>query len=253
VNARDAMPEGGKLTIDAKNVELDDSFAQKHLGLLPGKYVRMRIADTGIGMDEAVMAHLFEPFFTTKEAGKWSGLGLSTVFGIVKQSEGYITVSSKPQMGTTFEIYFPQIEESEDLNATLQNLQPVATPGIQEPVLLVDDNEMVGRALSSLLEFHGYKVYRADGPGNAIDVFHENSGNILVLITDISMPGISGLQLAAQLRAIRPNLPVLYLSGYSDETALKGSELATGTAFLRKPVTKDALLEQLQKLLGDKR
>jgi CheY-like chemotaxis protein len=118
--------------------------------------------------------------------------------------------------------------------------------------LLVDDNEMVGRALCSLLEFHGYKVWRADCAASAIDLFQENSGKILALITDISMPGISGLQLAAQLRAIRPNLPVLYLSGYSDETALKGSELAPGTGFLRKPVTKDALLEQLQKLLGEK-
>jgi two-component system, cell cycle sensor histidine kinase and response regulator CckA len=246
VNSRHAMPDGGKLTIATNAVELDENFVRSHFGSRGGPFVRLQIADTGLGMDRQTMSHMFEPFFTTKEKGKGSGLGLSTVYGIVKQSGGYITVESAPGIGTSFRIYLPRIDQpSEQLPQS-----PMAEVSTNYTLLLVDDDENVRNSIASSLQMKGFRVLEARDGKEAIGIFQNFEGVIDLLITDVVMPQMSGRELAAQILVQRPELRVLFISGYSGQAVIREDLLASGTAFLQKPATIDVLLQKIHHLLS---
>jgi PAS domain S-box-containing protein len=248
VNARDAMANvgGGKLTIETANVDLDDAFAQRHLGSVPGPYSMIAVSDTGCGMDATVRAHLFEPFFTTKEVGKGTGLGLATAYGIVKQSDGYIAVHSEPGRGSTFKIYLPRI-------ATPTG--PAAAPAKGGPgrgtetILVVEDEPAVLALSRRALEAQGYVVLAASEPAAALRLVELHGGTIHLLLTDVVMPGLSGRVLADRLTARRPGLRVLYMSGYPGDAVVQHGELPSGSAFLQKPFSPDALARKVRDVL----
>ena len=246
VNARDAMPDGGKLTIETANVDLDDAFAQAHLGSVPGPYAMFAVTDTGIGMDSTVRAHLFEPFFTTKDVGKGTGLGLATAYGIVKQSDGYIAVYSEPGHGSSFTIYLPRI-------ATPAGTAPAAAksgPGRgTETVLVVEDEPAVLTLSCRALEAQGYVVLAASDAAAALRVVERHGGIIHLLLTDVVMPGLSGRDLADQLAARRPGIRVLYMSGYPGDAVVQHGELPAGSAFLQKPFSPDGLARKVRDVL----
>jgi PAS domain S-box-containing protein len=245
VNARDAMPQGGRVTIETANVELDEDYARRHPPQLPGSYVLLAISDTGTGMDAETQARIFEPFFTTKEIGKGTGLGLSTVYGVVRQSGGHVWVYSELGQGTTFKIYLPQTEQGvrlENPNASLLKSQRHA-----ETVLLVEDAEAVRELTRSLLTESGYTVLEAEHAEKAIEIAQTYKGHIHLLLTDMVMPGMNGRALAEKLILIRPDMKVIYTSGYTgfSRSAVVDSELV----FLSKPFTKELLLSKLQDVL----
>jgi len=246
VNARDAMPDGGKLTIETANVDLDEAFAQAHLGSVPGSYAMLAVTDTGTGMDAAVRAHLFEPFFTTKEVGKGTGLGLATVYGIVKQSGGYISVYSEPGRGTSFKIYLPRIATPADEPAGPQKGGPA--PG-SETVLVVEDEPAVLTLSRRALEAQGYVVLAASDPLAALRVVERHGGTIHLLLTDVVMPGLSGRELADRLTAQRPGIRVLYMSGYPGDAVVQHGTLPSGSAFLQKPFSPDGLARKVRDVL----
>jgi PAS domain S-box-containing protein len=246
INARDAMPEGGKLIIETSNTEMDEEYTSHHAGSRIGRYVLLTVSDTGTGMSEATMARIFEPFFTTKEHGRGTGLGLSTVYGIVKQSEGYITVYSEPGHGSAFRVYFPRIDE--EIQKDLVVAQNVSLKG-SETILVVDDNEPVRSSMSALLEMHGYRVLQAANGPESIELLRRNSEAVHLMITDIVMPAMSGLTLAQSLREMRPNLRVLCMSGYSREAFERQGRIEMGTDFLSKPVSMGVLLSKVREIL----
>jgi CheY-like chemotaxis protein len=245
VNARDAMPEGGKLTIETSNVDLDEDYARLHPPQRPGPYVLLAVADTGSGMDAETQARIFEPFFTTKELGKGTGLGLSTVYGIVRQSGGHIWVYSEPGQGTTFKIYLPRAGQA----ARLQ--QPASSPAESlrgsETILLVEDEESLRELTRSQLEGGGYKVLEAETPDAAIKIARRHGATIHLLLTDMVMPGMNGRDLAAKLAPKRPEMKVIYMSGYSGFThaGLADSEIS----LLAKPFTRQALLRKIREAI----
>jgi len=245
VNARDAMPQGGKLLIETAKVELDEDYARRHPPQEPGAYVLLSVADTGIGMDAETQARIFEPFFTTKEIGKGTGLGLSTVYGVVRQSGGHIWVYSELGLGTTFKIYLPCAGQP----ARVQ--QPPAAPAESlrgsETILLVEDEEALRGLARSLLEDSGYTVLEAELPEAAIETALQHSGKIHVLLTDLVMPGMTGKDLAAKLAPTRPEMKVVFMSGYTSFThaGLADSEIA----LLTKPFTREKLLRKLRETL----
>ena len=244
VNARDAMPGGGKLTIRTANVDLDAASARKQ-GTSPGRHVVLAISDTGCGMTAQVRAHLFEPFFTTKEYGKGTGLGLATVYGIVRQSGGQIAVHSEIKRGTTFTTYFPAVQaETQDVRVA-QPARAEAAKG-SGTVLLVEDEEAVGRLASELLARQGYGVLYARSGEQALQMAAEHGGRIDLLLTDVVMPGISGRELVKQLKQARPDTKVLYMSGYTEHAVITGGELGQGVAFLQKPFTRDSLIQAVR-------
>jgi two-component system, cell cycle sensor histidine kinase and response regulator CckA len=247
VNARDAMPGGGKLTIDTANIELDGVFARGHPGASPGSYVRLRVGDTGVGMDAATRAHLFEPFFTTKPVGKGTGLGLATVYGIVKQSGGYIWVDSEPGRGTVFAIFLPRTSGTPEPTASPQSPAPPARG--TETILLVEDEESVRTLSHRALSRLGYQVLAAPGGADALRVAERHGGPIHLVLTDVVMPGIGGRELVRQLAAVRPGTKVLYISGYSNEAIARHGVLDPGTAFLQKPFTPDGLASKVREVL----
>jgi two-component system cell cycle sensor histidine kinase/response regulator CckA len=249
VNARDAMPEGGKIVIETANVELDETYARQHPSVKPGSYVMLSFSDTGCGMDAKTMAQIFEPFFTTKEPGKGTGLGLSTVYGIVKQSGGYVWAYSEPTRGTTFKIYFPRVDgPAEKLTAPRSDL--VFDRGT-ETVLLVEDEGAVRTLIAELLRGAGYTVLEANGPKAAIEIAEEHRNSIHLVLTDVIMPGMSGADLIVHLRTLQPNLAILFMSGYASDLISRAGVTEPERSLLHKPFTRKSLLTKVRAILDD--
>jgi CheY-like chemotaxis protein len=249
VNARDAMPDGGKLILQTANFELDEMYVKQHLGAKPGSYVMFSVSDTGTGMDEATLSHIFEPFFTTKETGKGTGLGLSTVYGIVKQANGYLMAYSEPGHGTIMKIFLPRAHKGSLVD------QPVAVakaiPRGTETILLVEDETALRELTRSILEDSGYKVLEARNSEEATEMARDTQCKIDLLLTDVVMPGVSGNELAKRLSAVRSNLRVLYMSGYTDDVVAHKGVLAEGTVLIQKPFTKRGLLSKVRHSLDE--
>lgn len=250
VNARDAMPEGGTLRIETANVELDQAYAWQHPGAKPGHYVMLAVIDSGTGIDPDTLTHIFEPFFTTKEVGKGTGLGLATVYGVVKQSGGYIWVESEPGHGASFQIFLPRVDEpTADIAATT----PVdETVGGSETILLVEDSEALRKLTRSFLESHGFKVLVAQDGEEALEVEARHSGKIDLLLTDVVMPGINGRALAERLLPKQLGMRVLYISGYTDSFVARHGVLEEGMVLLHKPFTEEVLIRKVREVLDIK-
>jgi PAS domain S-box-containing protein len=248
VNGRDAMPQGGKLTIETANVALDDSFARTHTPLVAGDYVMLAISDTGIGMDNETQTRIFEPFFTTKGA-KGTGLGLSTVYGIVKQSGGFIFVDSQPQRGTAFRAYFPRVDGREEAVAAQDSLGlPRASHG-QETILLVEDENNLRRLARQYLENQGYKILEAEDGAAALQIVDGHKGVIDLLLTDVIMPGMNGRELAVHITKLLPEVRVLYMSGYTENAVGHDGTLDVGINLLQKPFSLPALKDRVREVL----
>jgi PAS domain S-box-containing protein len=247
-NARDAMPQGGTLAIETANVDLDEDYAQKHVDAVAGAYVRLTISDTGVGVDKDAMVHIFEPFFTTKEPGRGTGLGLSMVYGIVKQSQGHITVYSEVGHGTTFKIYLPRCDQPlPDL--TEPPPLPTVAAGGTATILLVEDEASVRDVVSRMLEQVGYRILAAADPEEALYFSREHQGPIHLLFTDVVMPGMSGRQLANLILAQRPGLKVLFMSGYTEDAIFHHGVLDLGISFINKPFKYDSLVKKVREVL----
>lgn len=247
VNARDAMPEGGKLVIETSNAELDDTYALQHTPLSPGRYVLLAVTDTGIGMSEETKSHIFEPFFTTKEVGKGTGLGLSTVYGVVKQSGGYMWVCSELGHGSVFKIYLPRVDQSVQQSRPSE-LAPELYRGT-ETVLLVEDEESVRTLTRSLLEEAGYMVIEASNGAQAFEIAGRHSGPIHLLLTDVVMPGMNGRVLAQRMIEAQPKMRVLYISGYTGSFSSPGGLFDAGAILVQKPFSRATLLRKLREAL----
>jgi PAS domain S-box-containing protein len=249
VNARDAMPTGGKLTIETANADLSSEYVEAHRPVVPGRYAMVAVSDTGTGMDQATQARLFEPFFTTKEKGKGTGLGLATVYGIVKQSGGYIWAYSEPGRGTAFKVYLPRVD------APVEPAPPphlAGTPAGTETVLLAEDDDLLRPLARELLKKLGYTVLDARHATDALAVALRHEGPIHLLVSDVVMPGESGLQLARHLIERHPTLRVLYMSGYTDEAIVRHGLLDPGVNYLQKPFTPAALARKIREVLDGK-
>ena len=247
VNARDAMAQGGHLTIETANLELSEAYAKQHLGVAPGSYVMLAMSDTGVGMDAKTQSRIFEPFFTTKDEGKGTGLGLSTVYGMVKQSDGEIWVYSEPGKGTTFKIYLPRVEETvAERRAAPAPDEPVR--GL-ETVLLVEDDDLVRRFVVRTLRDEGYRVLVADGAEAALRICDEESQGIDLLVTDLILPGASGLEIATRVTELYPATKVLYISGYAEKAVLRNNNLEAPMEFLGKPFSAGSLSRKIRRVL----
>jgi two-component system, cell cycle sensor histidine kinase and response regulator CckA len=247
LNARDAMPTGGKLTVETANVQLDDDFATEHSGVRPGLHVMLSVTDTGMGIDQAILDRIYEPFFTTKEQGKGTGLGLATVFGIVKQSGGTIDVDSTLGEGTTFTIYLPSTDQPAE--TVVDTGRFLLRGRASETILLVEDEEQVRGLTRNILQRAGYRVLESATGGDALLTCEQHSGQIDLLLTDVVMPKIGGRQLAERLAGIRPRMKTLFMSGYTDDTIVHQGVLVAGVAFLQKPLTPGALLAKVREVL----
>jgi len=248
VNSRDAMPAGGILTIETSNVELDDGYAAQHVATQPGPHVMLAVTDNGCGMDASTKAHIFEPFFTTKGIGKGTGLGLATVYGIVKQSGGSVWVYTEPGIGTTFKIYLPRVDQVPE-NEPLMDTTDRIDRGLQT-ILIVEDDAALLQVIRQSLEEVGYVTLAARGSAEAIYIFENHSGTINLMVTDVIMPGMSGDHLASRLSALRPEMKVLYISGYTDGTIVHHGVLDPGLAFLQKPFSPRALARKVSDVLA---
>jgi len=246
VNARDAMPTGGKLLIETANVELDTQYTDRHTSVPPGKYVMLAVSDTGCGMDEATQFRIFEPFFTTKEPGKGTGLGLSTCYGIVKQSGGYLWVYSEPGYGTVFKVYLPRVQDRPGLIVRKSIAKKLSGT---ETIILIEDDLQVRSAASRILRGQGYKILEAsDGP-HALRIASAHSGSIDMALSDVVMPGANGPEVVAQLRKCFPNIKSLFMSGYSDHAVVANGALQVGVNFMQKPFVPQALAKRVREVL----
>lgn len=250
INARDAMPDGGQLIIETANAYLDQTYTRAQIDvLLPGPYTLLKVSDTGVGMDAHTISHLFEPFFTTKEVGKGTGLGLATVYGIVTQSGGHLRVESRPGQGTSFKIYLPQVEKTSLMSAKSNSPEAWLLQG-EETILLVEDEPSVGDFVRGILEINGYTVLQARAGDEALTISQQHSGPIHLLLADVIIPGgINGRELADQLLEHRPQLKVLYISGYTNDIVLRRGVLASETAFLQKPFAPYDLILKIRQVL----
>jgi two-component system, cell cycle sensor histidine kinase and response regulator CckA len=245
VNARDAVEGMGALTIETVNATLDEVYCSAHAGCVPGDYVLLAVSDTGIGMDEKTLAHIFEPFFTTKEVGKGTGLGLATIYGIVKQNKGYIDVRSQPGHGTRFEIYLP-CDISNAIGIPVISLEPIQFG--QETILLVEDEPAILKLTTRILKRQGYTVLAASTPSQAIRLAKEHQGDIQILITDVAMPEMTGCDLAENLLSLYPQLKCLFMSGYTADVIAQEGVLGHNNCFLRKPFTIKELGDRLERV-----
>jgi two-component system, cell cycle sensor histidine kinase and response regulator CckA len=246
-NARDAMPGGGTLTIETATMRVDESYVQRHSMVPPGEYVLLTVTDSGEGIGSEHLPHIFEPFYTTKEAGKGTGLGLATVYGIVKQNGGFVWVYSEPGLGTTFKVYLPRVQSpSGEVRAT----KPIEdAPGGCETVLLVEDEASVRQASRQFLARSGYTVLEANDGEDALRVSREYSGPIHLMVTDVVMPRMGGPRLAEQLAEERPDMKVLFVSGYAENTVLQYGKIDVTTRFLQKPFSLKALARKVREVL----
>jgi len=242
------MPQGGRLTIETANIFLEPEDARQKIGILPGAYVMLAVCDTGQGMDGKIQQHIFEPFFTTKELGKGTGLGLATVYGIVKQSGGNIEVDSKEGAGTTFRVYLPRVAEEQSEEVEIINAS-AELPAGTETILLVEDEELVRKLSRKMLETCGYTVIEARNGLEALEISENGKCKIDLLMTDVVMPKMGGRELAEKLSVKLPNLRILFTSGYTDDAVVRNGIIETNTNFLQKPFTFDALNRKVRKLL----
>ncbi len=247
LNARDAMPDGGILTIETGNADLDEGYVRTHLGSIPGPYVKIVVEDTGCGIEPEHLPHIFEPFFTTKEYGKGTGLGLATVYGIVKQSRGYIEATSQPGRGSKFTVYLPRVARQAD---ALEPLSATATqPAGRKAVLVVEDDEGIRRLISVILKDHGYQVLEAGDGVEALQLLQTFKGSCRLLITDVIMPRMKSAALVEGVRAMIPDIQILYMSGYTGDT-LEANGITRDAAFLQKPFLPGVLTDKVQELLA---
>lgn len=247
VNARDAMPDGGRLTIETSNVVIDDEYVNTHPDAKTGEHLMLSVSDSGTGMSREVQSHLFEPFFTTKPLGRGTGLGLSTVYGIVKQSGGTVWVYSEVGQGTTFKLYFPAahgVERPIRTNSSLSDFSGTET------VLLVEDDAQVRKTVATMLHRAGYHIIEASNGGEALLICEQHGGEIHLLLTDIVMPKMNGRQLSERLRAIRPGLAVIFMSGYTEDVVVLHGVVNSGADFLQKPLISDAVLPKVREVLN---
>ena len=247
VNARDAMPQRGALSIETRNADLDDSYLQAHGRALRGLHVVPTVNDTGCGMSPETQSHLFEPFFTTKEQGKGTGLGLATVYGIVKQSDGDIWVYSEPGRGSTFKIYLPRVDALPD--APRRESTRIRPRRGTETILLAEDAEVLRRLLREILSQNGYTLLTAANGEDALRLSTEHPGPIHILVTDMVMPIMSGKELVSRLGPLRPEMKILYMSGYTEDAIASQGNIEPGTAFLEKPFSPDALVRKIREIL----
>jgi PAS domain S-box-containing protein len=246
VNSRDAMPQGGKLIIETANMDLAEAVTRRHMKIAPGSYVTLAVTDTGTGMDAETQARVFDPFFTTKAQGEGTGLGLSTVYGIVTQSGGTVQLYSEPGHGSTFKVHLPRVQKA---HAHADAPCSVAPSGGSEKILVVEDEDAVRSLICSILQRQGYTVLRAKNGGEALLACERHSGTIDLMITDVIMPSMSGDDLAARLNTVRPEMKVIFMSGYTDSAIVHHGVLANGTAFLEKPFTPQAVARKVREVL----
>jgi two-component system, cell cycle sensor histidine kinase and response regulator CckA len=250
VNARDAMPRGGKLTMETHNVSLDEDYARAHPEVTPGPHMMFAVSDSGIGMDQEIISKIFEPFFTTKDPGRGTGLGLSTVFGIVKQHQGHVSVYSEQGRGTTFKVYLPRVESSRRPRSDDTERSPHS--GGTETVMVVEDEEIVRRFATEALRLLGYRALAAQGPEAALEITRQHEESIDLLLTDVVMPHLDGQRLYNMIVKMRPKIKVLYMSGYAGNAIVHHGVLDPGVAFLQKPLTMEKLASKVREVLdGD--
>jgi two-component system cell cycle sensor histidine kinase/response regulator CckA len=247
LNARDAMPQGGKLTLETSNAFLDEAYAHGHQPVQPGRYVMLAVSDTGEGMDAETQARIFEPFYTTKEVGKGTGLGLSMVYGIVKQSGGYIWVYSEPNRGTTFKVYLPRVDQAADTGAAVHTARTVQRG--TETILLVEDEAQIRQLSTSVLTHCGYNVLVAGSPEQALEICRTDGKQIRLVVTDVVLPRMNGKQLAERILKMWPDVKVLYVSGYTNNAIVHYGVLDPGLSFLPKPYTLSALAAKVREVL----